>query len=99
LASVNLGTQRPVKFSALPRLEGTDFPLTPRESKAFLELGILGLPQKMRYETLEEVIIRECGGLIGSSRQITNSLKASFKKDSAPFRNSYTSAFVFLTIY
>ena len=81
---VSMGNSSPVAFEALPKLERSDFLLTPNESNEFLELSVLGLPRKMQSETLKQVIIRECGGLIGALRQSVDSLKERFSKDIQP---------------
>jgi hypothetical protein len=81
---VSIGTSSPVVLKALPKLERSDFLLTPNESNEFLELSVIGLPQKMKSETLKQVIIRECGGLIGALRQSVDSLKERFAKDIQP---------------
>jgi ATP/maltotriose-dependent transcriptional regulator MalT len=81
---VSIGTSSLVVFEALPKLDRSDFLLTPNESNEFLELSVIGLPQKMKSETLKQVITRECGGLIGALRQSVDSLKERFAKDIQP---------------
>jgi len=78
------GTESPVEFKALPRLERGDFLLTADESNEFLELPVIGLPQTMKSETFKQVLIRECGGLIGALRQSIDFLKDRFAKDAQP---------------
>lgn len=81
---VSIGTSSPVVFEALPKLQRNDFLLTPEESNEFLELSVVGLPQKMKSETVKEVITKECGGLIGALRQSVDSLTERFAKDIEP---------------
>ena len=81
---ISIGTSSPVVFEALPKLERSDFLLTTNESNEFLELSVIGLPRKMKSETLKQVITRECGGLIGALRQSVDSLKHRFAKDIQP---------------
>ncbi|KAJ3262330.1 hypothetical protein HK103_002744 [Boothiomyces macroporosus] len=78
------GTISPVEFKSLPALNRSDFLLTSEESDEFLELPGIGLPQQMRYEKVKQVLIRECGGLIGALRQSIDSLQGRFAKDSQP---------------
>jgi hypothetical protein len=81
---VSDGTSSPAVLVGLPKLERSDFLLTPNESNAFLEMPFIGLPEEMQTETLKQVLIKECGGLIGALRQSVDSLKPQFAKGSKP---------------
>jgi hypothetical protein len=78
------GTHSPVEFKGLPELNRGHFLLAESEAKKFLDLPIIGLPDEMKSDILKEVLIRDCGGLIGALRQSINALKEQFAKDSQP---------------
>ena len=71
-------------FIYLPNIQRSDFLLSANESKQFLEMPFIGLPKRMQSETLKQVIIRECGGLIGALRVSIDSLQERFDKDVQP---------------
>jgi energy-coupling factor transporter ATP-binding protein EcfA2 len=78
------GGPSPLAFQALPKLERSDFLLDPIESNKFLEMSVIGLPERLKIDKLKQVITRECGGLIGALRQSVDSLKERFAKDAKP---------------
>jgi hypothetical protein len=73
-----------LSFRNIPKLEKIDFQLSLYESNEFLELPVIGLPEKMKTETVKHVLVRECGGLIGALRQSIDSLNDRFAKDIQP---------------
>jgi hypothetical protein len=81
---VSFGNSSPVVFEGLPKLDRSDFLLTPNESNEFLGMSVIGLPEEMQCETLKQVMIKECGGLIGALRQSVDSLKERFAKGIQP---------------
>ena len=84
----------PMVLEGLPRLERNDFLLTLQESNEFLELSVVGLPQKMKSEILKDVLVKECGGLIGALRQSIDSLKDRFAKDPEPHESALLQYFL-----
>ena len=78
------GTHSPVEFIAHPGLNRGDFLLTESEAEEFLEMPIIGLPDKMKSDILKQVLIRECGGLIGALRQSIDALRERFANDTRP---------------
>lgn len=79
------GGPSPFAFQALPKLERSDFLLSPRESNEFLEMPDIGLPpNSIGAMTLKHVIVRECGGLIGALRQSVDSIGNRYSKDVRP---------------
>jgi hypothetical protein len=74
---LSVSSSSPASFECLPKIERGDFLLTPNESKQFLELPVIGLPQKFKSENLKQLIISHCGGLIGALRLSIDSLNIS----------------------
>ncbi|KAJ3194109.1 hypothetical protein HDU82_002567, partial [Entophlyctis luteolus] len=86
IASTHLqagGIESPAELRSLERLERKDFLLSRFESETFLELPVIGLPKSMRFPSLIQVLVNECGGLIGALRLSVDSLKRRFAKDVA----------------
>jgi hypothetical protein len=83
-----------VDFVYLPKIERDSFRLTEYESNEFLELPVIGLPQKLKSETLKRVLIRECGGLIGALRLSIDSLEERFAKDIQPLETDVLQYFL-----
>ncbi|KAJ3399638.1 hypothetical protein HDU80_007706 [Chytriomyces hyalinus] len=75
---------RPVELRSLRALERNDFVLSSDEANQFLDFTVIGLPQSMRFPTLKQIVINECGGLIGALRLSVDSLKQRFSKDFKP---------------
>ena len=77
--------QSPVEFGSLPRLKRFDFLLSEKESYEFLGLGGgIGLLDKMNNQTLKDLLVKECGGLVAALRLSVDSLTDAFTKDVAP---------------
>ncbi|KAJ1564933.1 hypothetical protein HK096_005461 [Nowakowskiella sp. JEL0078] len=77
--SLKGGQESPVEFTALPKLNRKDFLLSYAESNEFLD-SVIGLPTNMKSGVVKQVIIRDCGSLIGALRVAVNSLKLHFHK-------------------
>ncbi|KAI8823202.1 hypothetical protein BJ741DRAFT_634842 [Chytriomyces cf. hyalinus JEL632] len=78
------GIESPLELRSLPGLERNDFLLSSDEANQFLDFTVIGLPQSMRFPTLKQLVINECGGLIGALRLSVDSLKGRFSKDMEP---------------
>ncbi|TPX71022.1 hypothetical protein CcCBS67573_g06320 [Chytriomyces confervae] len=78
------GIESPLELRSLPVLERNDFLLSSDEANQFLDFTVIGLPQSMRFPTLKQLVINECGGLIGALRLSVDSLKGRFSKDMEP---------------
>ena len=95
---LSVSTSSPASFEYLPKLERGDFLLTPNESKQFLELPVIGLPQKIKSENLKQLVISHCGGLIGALRLSIDSLKDRFAKDIKPTEEALLEHFLSATL-
>jgi hypothetical protein len=63
------GVESPVEFRSLPRVERGDFLLSDEEGYQLLEFPDAGLPPNIRHhKILKEVLVKECGGLVGALR-------------------------------
>jgi hypothetical protein len=73
------GKESPVEFVSLPKLSRMDFLLTDEEACQLLEFRDTGLPANIRqHKVLKDVLVKECGGLVGTLRLSINALKAEF---------------------
>jgi hypothetical protein len=73
------GKESPVEFVSLPRLSRTDFLLTDEEAYQLLELRASGLPVNIReHKILKDVLVKECGGLVGALRLSIDALEREF---------------------
>lgn len=97
---LNGGKESPVEFESLPRLSRNDFLLSDVEAYQFLDFLDIGLPKKMKsFPNLKDVLVQECGGIIGSLRLAVDSLKDAFMKDIHPtetdlLRHCFSNSFV-----
>ncbi|TMW63834.1 hypothetical protein Poli38472_002775 [Pythium oligandrum] len=79
------GIESPVEFQSLLKFGRSDFLLRDKEAEEFLELpSTTGLPENMKKRTLTQLLIRECGGLIGALRVSVDSVVTFFSKDPTP---------------
>ncbi|KAI9321164.1 hypothetical protein BDR26DRAFT_883581 [Obelidium mucronatum] len=78
--------ESPVEFEWLPTLNRQRFLLSDAEARQFLDSEI-GLRSDMKYESLIQCIILQCGGLIGALRLSVDSLTAEFKESYHPSEN------------
>ncbi|TPX74549.1 hypothetical protein CcCBS67573_g04185 [Chytriomyces confervae] len=76
--------ESPLELRSLRALERNDFLLSSDEANQFLDFTVIGLPQSMRFPTLKQLVINECGGLIGALRLSVDSLKGRFSKVMEP---------------
>jgi hypothetical protein len=77
--SLSGGNLSPVEFRSLPRLLRKDFLLTDEEAYQLLEFRDIGLPANMRqHKILKDVLVKECGGLVGALRLSIDALYREF---------------------
>jgi hypothetical protein len=62
------GKEIPVEFTSLPHLQREDFLLSTDEAYQFIRLPGIGLPETLRPSNLKDLLVNECGGLIGALR-------------------------------
>ncbi|KAJ3084154.1 hypothetical protein HK100_009342 [Physocladia obscura] len=77
--SLKGGVESPVEFKSLPTFNRRHFLLSEAEARLFLDSEI-GLRSDMKYESLIQSIILQCGGLIGALRLSVEGLTAEFQK-------------------
>jgi hypothetical protein len=83
--SLKGGVESPVEFKSLPTFDRRHFLLSEAEASLFLDSKI-GLRSDMKYESLKQSIILQCGGLVGALRLSVDGLTAEFPK-SQPSEN------------
>jgi hypothetical protein len=77
--SLSGGKQSPIEFTSLPRLSRMDFLLTDEEAYQLLEFRDSGLPENIRqHKMLKDVLVKECGGLVGALRLSIDALEREF---------------------
>ncbi|KAJ3377980.1 hypothetical protein HDU80_003042, partial [Chytriomyces hyalinus] len=77
--SLKGGIESPVEIGYLPTFSRQDFLLSEIEATEFLDSRI-GLRDGLKFESLKQNIIAQCGGLVGALRLSVNSLNAAFYK-------------------
>ncbi|KAJ3339606.1 hypothetical protein HDU83_007573 [Entophlyctis luteolus] len=77
--SLKGGVESPVEFKSLPTFNRMHFLLSELEATMFLDSAI-GLRNDMKFESLKQNVITQCGGLIGALRLSVNGLTAAFAK-------------------
>ena len=70
-------------FKYLHRLSRDDFLLNEQESMEFLNSSY-GLPENMQFETLKDVIIKQCNGNIGALRISVDFIETKFQNEKCP---------------
>ncbi|KAG9415622.1 hypothetical protein AC1031_000005 [Aphanomyces cochlioides] len=78
------GVASPVEFQSLLKFSRRDFVLSDAEAEQFLMLPTTGLPEKMKKQAFVQLLIRECGGLIGALRISIDAVVSFFAKDPSP---------------
>jgi hypothetical protein len=77
--SLSGGIDSPVEFKSMPRLSRMDFLLSDEESYQLLEFEQIGLPAKIRkHKILKNLLVKECGGLVGALRLSIDALGREF---------------------
>ena len=77
--SLSGGKESPVEFESLPKLSRLDFLLTEQEAYQLLEFRDTGLPPNIReHKILKDVVVNECGGLVGALRLSIDALEREF---------------------
>ncbi|KAJ3211579.1 hypothetical protein HDU82_005505, partial [Entophlyctis luteolus] len=77
--SLKGGVESPVELKSLPTFHRRHFLLSETEATSFLDSPI-GLRNDMKFESLKQNIIAQCGGLIGALRLSVDGLTGAFAK-------------------
>ncbi|KAE9073248.1 hypothetical protein PF010_g25145 [Phytophthora fragariae] len=86
IISASHALESPIELQSIRTFGRTDFLLSDEEAREFLALPGVGLPEKMKdgKDKLAELLVRECGGLVGALRVAVTNLSKNFRSSPTP---------------